>query len=433
MAILVARGTPTALTAAGPFPAQTAPGLTERLSSVLGSAWTRLPELTQSFDSVVAAAWILGSAVLALALVGAYRRLIADRPRWGHATIDGQAVRLSGDVGPAVVGVARTEVVLPRWVLEAGTGSRRLILLHEIEHLRAGDARLLFAGLVVAVAMPWNVFAWMQLRRLRLAVEYDCDERVLRRGVPVREYATLLFDASRDALKPHGLATAFVQFDSQLGRRIRKMTEKRQTPRYLPATVAGCAAAALVFVACQAPTPTEATFDDAAQPTIRLDKSHGELTAADKEALHGQLKEIGEDIPFGETVLIESADGNTWEVDPNHNVLRGDEQKLAEFKKQVHESMLQEGAESSFIHREGTDGTFEVVDFGSGDDVAKVRTEHPSGELHFQGDGEFEYKDQAGTLQRVELTQLTRREAELKHQKQQAELKLLKESDVGQF
>jgi beta-lactamase regulating signal transducer with metallopeptidase domain len=404
----LARTASPAVFPAGLSPAPARPGFLERLASGLEAVWVEAATSLQSLDGMATVIWVAATVGLAIVFAASYRRLTADRTRWDHATIDGQAVRVSGDVGPAVVGIARTEVVLPRWVLGTRSDHRRLILLHEIEHLRAGDARLLFAGLVVAVAMPWNVFAWMQLRRLRLAVEFDCDERVLDRGVAVRDYANLLFDAGRDALKPRRLAPAFVQFDSQLGRRIRKMTEKRHTPRYLPATIAACAAAALVFVACQTPTPTEATLEETGPQTIRLNKTHGEMTVADKEAVHAQLKTIGEDLPFGETVVIESVDGNRWEVDPNHNVVFGDETKLAEFKQQLHELGEQGALEGSFIHREGTDGLLELVELQSGD-VVKFRTEHPSGDL-----------------QKVQLRQM-------REMKAQAELKKVKESDVGQF
>ena len=46
------------------------------------------------------------------------------------------------------------------------------------------------------LVMPWNLALWWQIRRLRVAVELDCDARVLRSG-DVRFYGDLLLDVAR--------------------------------------------------------------------------------------------------------------------------------------------------------------------------------------------------------------------------------------------
>ena len=55
---------------------------------------------------------------------------------------------------------------------------------------------LMTAGLA-AVLLPWNLPVWWQLRRLRLAIEVDCDARVVRRGGDLRQYASLLIEVGR--------------------------------------------------------------------------------------------------------------------------------------------------------------------------------------------------------------------------------------------
>jgi TonB family protein len=69
-----------------------------------------------------------------------------------------------------------------------------LVITHEEEHLRARDTLLLASGLGAIVLAPWNLFAWIQLRRLRLAIEMDCDARLIRRGVPPTQYASVLVE-----------------------------------------------------------------------------------------------------------------------------------------------------------------------------------------------------------------------------------------------
>ena len=91
------------------------------------------------FDGIAALAWVSGSlgsfAVVACVLVVVAR----GRRRWERRRVDGTDVRVSRRFGPAVVGVARPEVVVPAWVLRREPGARRAIVRHEAEHLRAHD------------------------------------------------------------------------------------------------------------------------------------------------------------------------------------------------------------------------------------------------------------------------------------------------------
>ena len=45
-----------------------------------------------------------------------------------------------------------------------------MMLAHEEEHVRARDPWLLAAAGLALVAVPWNIAAWLVVRRLRLAL-----------------------------------------------------------------------------------------------------------------------------------------------------------------------------------------------------------------------------------------------------------------------
>ncbi|HUH12583.1 MAG TPA: M56 family metallopeptidase, partial [Longimicrobiales bacterium] len=139
--------------------------------------------------------------------------------------VDGVSVLVSPHTGPATVGVVRPEIVLPRWALALADGARRLMLAHEREHLRAGDPRLLFAGTLLAMALPWNLPLWWQLRRLRLAVELDCDARVLRAGGNAATYGNLLLEVGRRRAGVPVLSAALAEGKSFLERRIGNLAE----------------------------------------------------------------------------------------------------------------------------------------------------------------------------------------------------------------
>ncbi|HYR11063.1 MAG TPA: M56 family metallopeptidase [Longimicrobium sp.] len=212
-----------------------------------------------ALDRPLTLGWMGLTAAALLAFAGAWAVLERRRRRWRAAEVDGVPVLLSPSTGPAVIGLFRSRIVLPRWVVEdAPADVRALLMEHEREHLRAGDPRLLALGLAAVALMPWNPAAWWQLRRLRLAVEVDCDARVLARRADVRAYGTLLLEVGRRGTGGRLLAIAFSEPQSFLERRIRMMTSPRARRPLAAAAGFGGLAALLIAAACRAPEPARA-------------------------------------------------------------------------------------------------------------------------------------------------------------------------------
>lgn len=205
-------------------------------------------------DSLLPAAWLVSSLVLLVALVIGQRRFRLERSAARSVIVAGHDVLLTENLGPAVAGVRRPVVFVPRWVLALDDGSQRLLLAHEAEHVKGRDTSLLLFGAVAAALTPWNPVVWWMVRRLRLAVEQDCDARVLATHPGVRRYADLLLTAaSRHGLSARLLAAHFGEYTSDLVRRIEAMTSKQISWRKLGG--ATFMAAALVAAACEAPRP----------------------------------------------------------------------------------------------------------------------------------------------------------------------------------
>src|SRR4030095_1679071 len=160
------------------------------------------------------------AALLALAGYGAATWSLARRRRsWREVEVDGQSVLLAPGTGPAVVGALRPQIVVPEWSLDLSSEQRTLMIEHERQHVRARDPLLLHVAALVALIMPWNLAAWWLNRRLRLAVELDCDARVLAGGHDPRAYGTLLLDVCSRRLQPGvGLSPALFERASSLTR-----------------------------------------------------------------------------------------------------------------------------------------------------------------------------------------------------------------------
>ncbi|HEX5418644.1 MAG TPA: M56 family metallopeptidase [Gammaproteobacteria bacterium] len=197
-------------------------------------------------DRLLAALWISASTTLLLAYGLASCWLLRAVKRWPRTRLDGSPVSVSARFGPATLGWLRPRIVVPTWLLEASPATQSIVLLHEREHIAAKDSLLLAGAFLWAALMPWNVALWWQLHRLRLAVEIDCDARVVRGGADAVGYSNVLLAVGRRrALAPFA-AVALTERVSQLERRIRLLVETAR--RRMPVVVL-CAAGSMVLSA----------------------------------------------------------------------------------------------------------------------------------------------------------------------------------------
>ena len=184
-------------------------------------------EQLASLDAALLGLWALTSTLLLSVLVGGLVATAIASRRWRPEVVDGVPVLLSRNVGPAVIGVRRSRIVLPRWALTLSPEQRGMMLRHEQEHLRAGDPGLLLLIALVVAAMPWNPAAWYAAARARLAIEVDCDRRVLgTRNPDLRSYAELLISVgARQSRLAYGVG--FSVGRPFLEQRIDRMTQPR--------------------------------------------------------------------------------------------------------------------------------------------------------------------------------------------------------------
>lgn len=235
-------------------------------------AVVRAPRFPMIVEFGIRRAWIVGSTAMFALLLFSAVRLRRERRDWHAGTVLDADVLVSDDFGPAIVGIVRPSIVVPAWVLTLDSAAQRTIVVHEEEHRRAGDPRLLLAALIALVAMPWNVGLWLMWRRLQRAVELDCDERVLARGVRDGDYANVLLGAWQRA---RGSAAwlpspAFAERASGLGKRVEHLMRPEPRRRVMKTLTGSVVAAGLVALALMVPVPQGA---QGAQGTVQAARS----------------------------------------------------------------------------------------------------------------------------------------------------------------
>ncbi|MBW3630339.1 MAG: hypothetical protein KY464_13720 [Gemmatimonadetes bacterium] len=221
--------------------------------AALAAAGRRAPERSGVFLVLL---WAAVTLVSLLVIGATHLRTRRERRKWPASEVQGLRVRVAPDLGPAVIGVARPEIVVPRWFFRLTPDETRLVLAHESEHIRAGDPILLTLGWTAAALLPWSPAVWWMLARLRLAVEVDCDRRVLGRGADPRSYGSVLIDlAGRPSRLSVGML-ALADPPSQLERRLLAMSFQRTRSARARAAGIGALSGLVLAAACAAELPT---------------------------------------------------------------------------------------------------------------------------------------------------------------------------------
>lgn len=210
---------------------------------------------------LAALAWVTMSLLLFAAFAAVVFRFRRARRNWPRSSVQEIPVRVSPNVGPFVMGMVRPEIVVPRWLLHRADDEQRLAVVHEHEHLRARDPILLGVAWFAVILAPWNAALWYMVTRLRLAIELDCDARVLRRGVTPRAYGSLLIEVAQNASPLTLSALGFADHSSQLYERILALRGPTASFARTRAALAFAAAVTGVLIACRA-APPAAVADD---------------------------------------------------------------------------------------------------------------------------------------------------------------------------
>ncbi|QDU83361.1 Methicillin resistance mecR1 protein [Planctomycetes bacterium Pla163] len=272
------------------------------------------PTLAAVATSIALWIWALGSCVVLVLSLARITRF-ARRLRASASPADDRLVRMAthlakrlglrrtprlvvvdADLAPLVWWLGgRSEVVLPRAIVD-GLDSRalRLVVAHELAHLRRRDHLVRWVEWAATVLFWWNPVLWLARRGLRENEELCCDALVLSAlDTDPNTYATSLLDAlellATPALRPPVVASQMTSGGS-LEHRLTMIVNASTLAgpsRRLRAVVLAVAALVLPLGIASAQAPD---FDAVGARLMEAVEA-GELSEAQARAMFGALAE----------------------------------------------------------------------------------------------------------------------------------------------
>ena len=177
-----------------------------------------VPSAARPFDLTLAAMllWAVGAtAILAYLISGAIgawwiRRsaAVVEGPWVDEAQTLAEAFEIPGPIAvaesasvtmPIVCGVWRPAIVMPADAAQWSDERRRVVVLHELAHIKRRDCLTQSLAQLVCAAYWFNPIVWLAARRMRAERERACDDFVLAAGEKGPDYAAHLLDIAKMA------------------------------------------------------------------------------------------------------------------------------------------------------------------------------------------------------------------------------------------
>ena len=171
--------------------------------------------LAWSWQQLVVGLWIIGVVVLLLRIgvgIAATQRIGRRAARLG----DGEWVRLAAELGrriglsrpvrilssshtsvPMTWGWLRPVVLVPDAGAVWSAARKRVVLLHELNHVKRQDCASQLVAHVACAIYWFNPLVWLAARALRVERERACDEAVVADGTQASSYADHLLEIAR--------------------------------------------------------------------------------------------------------------------------------------------------------------------------------------------------------------------------------------------
>lgn len=256
------------------------------LRLALGGVWAGDLATTSTILAGLSVAWGLGAAVLGARLALGWVAIQRVKLARGRSSPTGSVERLvrqcAAHVGlgsmpevifsprcgaPMAAGVVRQCVLLPRSMRDADERELRLVLIHELAHVRRRDCLAELAVQAMAALLWWNPLYWMVAGRVRVLREMACDRIVAFGCSSAAHYAELLVRFATRAHLPFGPGFAAVRMADRrsLLARVRHLTESGTSrhwhvPSIFPPAMSNPATAGFMLAAVFVAVTLDATI-----------------------------------------------------------------------------------------------------------------------------------------------------------------------------
>lgn len=281
-----------------------------------GSLWEAIASRVTAFvtplHQLAIALWFLATVALFARLGLAAWRVHRLTRSAASVVVDGERVLLAEALGPASIGWRSPQIVLPAWVLALDGSLRALVLRHEREHCRAGDPRHVWSAAIAVALMPWNPAVWFMSRRLRLALELDCDARTLAQGGDPTVYAKLLLFMTQQhatVAAHHRVALSLAGSRSHLSRMIAAMKTSQSVLSTRARFAIGGAVVLAIGAACSTSIPGDVALPDDSESSAmasRVSPSVVEAPIANAPSVDSLAKREAKMLPGTNTMVYPS-------------------------------------------------------------------------------------------------------------------------------
>jgi beta-lactamase regulating signal transducer with metallopeptidase domain len=303
-----------------------APGVPGVAAPSADSAIPQPFRIPADWKTLALLAWAAGAALFALRLAYGLARVwwmerrateLTDE-EWVRLTDGlsrrlrlGRIVRLLREPAatvPMTWGIFHPVILLPGEADGWESERRRVVLAHELAHVRRWDALTQWIAHVALVVYWFNPLVWMAVRKLREEREHACDDAVLEIGTAPADYADHLLTIVRSLGSAPGPAPAHAlamarrsQFEGRLLAILDNAVRRNGVSR--AATLATSAAALACVVPLAAMRPAERTMPTAAQAE----------QGAEKPA--SPVARLADRVADGVTAVVQQVTGAEDEVD----------------------------------------------------------------------------------------------------------------------
>lgn len=228
-------------------------------------------ESPMHWSTWVLLAWLAGAALLLLPLIagtaiinrqtrraqriegGTWLRLLEEFRR--QLGVRRRVILLQSDWSniPVTCGIVRPKIILPMEADDWSVERRRVVLLHELAHIRRSDCLTQLLARLARVIYWFNPLVWLAGRMLRIEREQACDDLVLASGQKASDYAQHLLDIVRSlhSVRCPSLAAVAMARKSQFEGRLLAILDPRRNRRAL--TRLGVVIAAAIVAAVAVP------------------------------------------------------------------------------------------------------------------------------------------------------------------------------------